>query len=74
MTDEEFLNYCTAHCRTERAGFVPSNISRLLRLAGKPEMAAHWDKANPQMIRSIYEDEIDPLVAEAFKRMEPDND
>lgn len=42
MTDPEFLNYCDAHAETPRCGFVPSQLSRLLQLAGDAEGADFW--------------------------------
>ena len=42
MDDKEFLEYCLGMSYTPRCGFVPSQISRLLRLAGKTEAANKW--------------------------------
>lgn len=37
MTDDELINYCEAHCQTERALFSAEHINRMLELAGHPE-------------------------------------
>lgn len=46
LTDEEFLNYCAEHCRTQVAGFTKANLDRLLKLAGK------------QPLKGLREDDI----------------
>ena len=68
MTDEEFLSYCEGMAETPRCGFVPSNIARLLRLAGHDEHAAQWDK-EPNYIVDGCHDAIRRHVAEARERM-----
>lgn len=34
MTDLELIEYCAAHCKTERALFSPGHIRRMAALAG----------------------------------------
>lgn len=67
MTDEEFLDYCESMTETPRCGFVPSNIARLLRLAGRGEWAALWDKEGIRIVDGIH-DEIRKYVKEARER------
>ena len=50
MSDEEFIAYCEAHSRTERKGFVPAHIARLLRLAGDEKQAADFEALSVQII------------------------
>lgn len=65
MTDEEFLDYCRSHCRTERAGFVKQNLDRLMDLAGESRLEGVVEGA----IYSCYEGQIDPLVNQAKARL-----
>lgn len=37
LTDEQLINYCELHCRSERALFHADHINRMLELAGHPE-------------------------------------
>ena len=69
MTDAEFLDYCEAMTRTERCGFVPGNIVRLLRLAGEDERAKAWEGAAPVIIGGCH-DTVTKFVALARKRAE----
>ncbi len=69
MEDLEFIRYCEAHCETERAGFVPSNLERIYRLAGDDEKANEWAK-KPLNIFSVFEDVMKPLCAQARERLE----
>lgn len=63
MSDEEFILYCRSHCRTERAGFLPEHIERLLRLAGD-ERSKDWVGVPVQII-SYGPDAIVPLCDRA---------
>lgn len=69
MTDDEFIAYCEAHSETERAGFVPENIVRILRLSGNADLAAVWEKASPDMIVRIRADVMHPVCARARERL-----
>ena len=73
MNDNEFLDYCEAMTETPDCGFVPSNIARLLRLAGHEAEAAEWDKA-PVAVHRGYHSAVRRHVGEARARMkEPDS-
>jgi len=37
MNDKEFIGYCDAHCKTERALFSSEQINRIIKLAGNPD-------------------------------------
>ena len=50
MSDDEFIAYCEAHSRTERMGFVPAHIARLLQLAGDEKQAAEFEALPVQII------------------------
>ncbi|CAB4130520.1 hypothetical protein UFOVP130_10 [uncultured Caudovirales phage] len=39
MGDQELINYCVAHCRTEVGAIDRETFSRLHELAGEPEGA-----------------------------------
>jgi hypothetical protein len=71
MTDKEFLDYCDSMTRTQRCGLVPSNIARLLRLAGNEARARAWD-AEPNRIVDNCHDEVREFVGLARDRMERD--
>jgi len=68
MNDIEFLDYCDGMTETEDCGFVPSNIARLLRLAGYEAEAAEWDKA-PVAVHRGYHSAVRRHVEEARARM-----
>lgn len=61
MDDNEFLDYCYTHAETPRCGFVPEQISRLLKLAGCYSLAETWDRISVQVINCDKE-EIHRLV------------
>jgi hypothetical protein len=67
MTDDEFLDYCSARTEIERCGIVPAHIVRLFRLAGKEEQAKIWAE-EPNYIVSGCHEAIWNLVAEARSR------
>lgn len=60
MGDLEFIRYCETHSETERAGFVPEHIARILRLAGRADDAKSWD-GKPLQIISVHADVMHPL-------------
>ena len=64
MTDSEFLDYCAAMTETERCGFTPTNIARLLRLAGHVDAAKRWEREPPGVVSNCHE-AISRHVAEA---------
>jgi hypothetical protein len=68
MNDLEFLDYCMAMTKTERCGFVPSNIARLLYLAGENDLAKEWEK-EPNYIVSGCHDAIENYVKKARARI-----
>jgi hypothetical protein len=68
VSDDEFLAYCEGMTETERCGFVPANIARLLRLAGHEKAAAQWD-AQPLRIVSNCHEAISRHVKEARSRI-----
>ena len=57
MNDKEFLQYCRTHCETPRAAFVPQQIARLMRMAGFPMMARHFD-AMPNQVLDGFKDDV----------------
>lgn len=66
MTDVEFLAYCEAHCRTERALFSREQVLRIFALAGQRlngHLLPEWIAVRPAI--------MDPLVqaASAAARM-----
>lgn len=67
MTDSEWLDYFQAHCRTERAGFVKSNLDKLCELAG----VGHFPALSEGTIYTVRADTIMPLVEKARARLEP---
>lgn len=72
MGDQEFLVYCSSMADTPRCGFTPTLIARLLRLAGREDEAATWDRQPVQVINADRE-VIRGLVAEAYaERLEQD--
>jgi hypothetical protein len=68
MTDKEFLDYCEAMTETPRCGFVPSNIARLLRLAGHEGYAKQWDLERNYIVDGCH-DEVRKYTKEARERM-----
>lgn len=68
MTNDEFLNYCEAHATTPRCGFVPEQLARLCRLAGRSEEAGSWDR-HPHGVVNCREHVILGLVEFARDRM-----
>lgn len=69
MEDDEFLSYCDAHSETERAGFVPDNIVRLLELAGEEQSLIDEWKELKGGIYSFDSDQIYPLTEKARARL-----
>lgn len=69
MSDEEFLNYCRTHCQSPRTAFVPAQIARLLRLAGREETAKEWD-ALDNMIIDNYKNKVLSLLKEIEQKKE----
>lgn len=69
MTDQEFLLYCQTHCASPRAAFVPQQIARLLRLAGKLEAASAWDEITPTKIIDDQRNLVKRLVHLAELRL-----
>lgn len=67
MTDKEFILYCKTHCNTPRAAFVPAQIARLLRLAGREETAKEWD-ALDNFIIDNYRTKVLQLISEIEAR------
>lgn len=66
MTDEEFIDYCDIHSRTERALFSGKQIHRLLTLTGKAlgpveSVVDGWF--------SMHFDVAEPLIKEARERL-----
>jgi len=61
MTDEDFLDYCSLHCGTERALFNYEQVLRLHQLARVKEVpqspGGGWMSMGPKM--------VDPLVERA---------
>jgi hypothetical protein len=55
MTDEQFLSYCDSMTQTDRCGFVPKNIARLLRLAGEGHKAAEWEDEPNRVVSNCHE-------------------
>jgi len=55
MDDQEFLLYCETMTNTERCGFVPKNIARLMRLAGQPDQASAWENQPNRIIDHCHE-------------------
>lgn len=68
MEDAEFINYCRSHSETERAGFVPENIERILRLAGRDNQADKWRGMGHQIV-SVPADVMHPVCDEAQRRL-----
>jgi hypothetical protein len=68
MTDKEFLDYCESMAETPRCGFVPSNIARLLRLAGDEETAKQWDPEHHRVVDGCHE-AVRHLTKKARERM-----
>lgn len=69
MLDQEFLSYCLGMTHTERCGFVPEQIARLIRLSGGDEaLAKRWD-AYPISIHSLDKDAVRNAVAAARARL-----
>jgi len=68
---ESFLGYCEGHSRTDRALFHRDDIRILLQLAGKPveEYEAYLAQKD---FWAIFQKEMDPLLAEARKRLAED--
>ena len=64
MSDEEFLDYCDGMTETERCGFVPKQLARLLRLAGEEALAIQWE-AQPNQIVDHIHDDVTRLVIQA---------
>lgn len=61
MSDQEFLQYCGQHCCTERAGFTPAQIARLLRMVGLPALAACYDRM-PNQVLDGHRDDIRKML------------
>jgi hypothetical protein len=74
MGDEEFIRYCESHCTTDRAGFVPQNITRILSLAGEFDLAAKWEAVPKNQIFSIGPDAMLPMCEKARNRMQVPTD
>lgn len=68
MTDEEFLIYCDSMADTPRCGFAPSNVARLVRLAGQEEWAKHWE-GKPVGVYDMDHDDIRQCVTKALQRL-----
>lgn len=66
MTDTQWLDYSQAHCRTERAGFVKSNLDKLCELAG----VEPFSELTEGKIYTVRADTITPLVEKARARLE----
>lgn len=67
MSDEEFLRYCDGMADTPRCGFVPQNLERLTRLAGRDVEADFWAK-EPNCIVDADRDVIRRIVGQARTR------
>lgn len=37
MNDNDLINYCESHCKTERALFSGTDVNRMIELAGYPD-------------------------------------
>lgn len=59
--NKEFLQYCRQHAATPRCGFVPAQLARLCRLAGRKGWAKFWDEY-PHQVLDCQEGEILKLV------------
>lgn len=69
MLDQEFLSYCLGMTYTERCGFVPEQIARLIRLSGGDEaLAKKWD-VYPISIHSLDKDTVREAVEKARARL-----
>lgn len=66
MGDLEFIRYCETHSCTERSGFVPEHIARMLRLCGRDDEAKEWDAKHPHQIISV---DMRPLCKVAMERL-----
>ena len=67
MTNSQWLDYFQAHCRTERAGFVKSNLDKLCELAG----VEPFPNLTEGTIYTVRADTIMPLVEKARVRLDP---
>lgn len=65
MSDEEFLNYCYHHSKTERALFAAGHCRRLFELAGEPFPEP---TLGTEAFRSMDFELVGPLVERARKK------
>jgi hypothetical protein len=63
MTDEELIDYCASHCRTERAVFHRGQVTRVMELAGR------WSSTKLPEWVAVREDVMMPLVESARTRL-----
>lgn len=66
MDDDEFLDYCYWHSRTERALFAAAHCRRLFALAAVPFPAPSLPDT---AFRAMASDLVDPLVTQARSRL-----
>jgi hypothetical protein len=64
-SDEDLIDYCASHCKTERALFHREHILRIWRLAGEPPQTNVYDL--PEWV-TAHEDSMMPLVTAARAR------
>lgn len=58
MTDAELLDYCAAHCRTERALFHRDQVRRVCEMAGHPMSGGalpEWVVVRPAIMDTLVE-------------------
>jgi len=66
-TDEEFIDYCESHCRTDRALFYRDHVKRMCKLANAKDLLAVSD-GWPEWVSAPGETML-PLVKDARDRL-----
>ncbi len=65
MNDVDFLDYCQEHSFTERCGFVPEHVARLVKLAGMSDETIRYWESQPITVYELDRFSVRDAVAKA---------